>query len=139
MYDVHNELKFSNQSDHFKLSIPATTVSVCEGKKSRGIHMAGLICLWDSGASDSMIKKLYVRKLLEKFRKNKQEYDTAAGIYTSNYEIKIDFMLAEFSTKKLITHRFHVNDKQKCSDIGYDMIIGQDLMTKIGLGSCFKR
>ena len=48
-------------------------------------------------------------------------------------------MLTEFSTSKLITHRFHFNDKQKGADIGYDMIISQDIMTKIGLGSCFKR
>ena len=118
MYDVHNKLKFSNQSNNFKLPTPVTTISVCKGKNLRGIHVSGLTCLWDSGASDSMIKKSYVRKLQEKFRKNKQEYDTAAGIYTSNYDVKVDFMLTEFSTSKLITHRFHVGDEQKGADIG---------------------
>ena len=69
MYDIHNELKFSAQSDNFKLPIPITTLRVCKGKKLRGIHVTGLTCLWDSGASDSMIKKLMIinfEKSLEK-------------------------------------------------------------------------
>ena len=48
-------------------------------------------------------------------------------------------MLTEFSTRKLITHHFHVDDEQKGADIGYNMIIGLDFMTKIGLGDFFKR
>ena len=47
-------------------------------------------------------------------------------------------MLTDFSTSKFITHRFHVDDKQKGADIGYDMIIVRDIMTEILLGACFK-
>ena len=44
-----------------------------------------------------------------------------------------------FSSSKIINHRFHVaNDKGK-SGIGYDMIIGRDLMVQLGLTDDFKR
>ena len=73
MYDVHNELKFSNQIDTVKLPIPVTTVSMCKGKKSCEIHMAGITCLWDSVTSDSMIKNctsVSFEKSLEKTNKS---------------------------------------------------------------------
>ena len=56
---------------------PILSVDIRKGKKARDIHVAGLSCLWDTGASDSMIKKSFVRKFQEDFRKNKQQYDTA--------------------------------------------------------------
>jgi hypothetical protein len=52
-----------------------------------------------------MVKKSFVRKFCEKFRKNKQEYDTAGGTYTSNYDVKIDFTMPEFSASKIINQR----------------------------------
>ena len=55
-------------------------------------------------------------------------YDTAAGKYTSHFDVKINFMMMAFSDSKILEHRFHANDEKAGSDIGYDMIIGCDLM-----------
>ena len=53
--------------------------------------------------------------------------------------IKVPFFMTEFSSINIISHRFHV-DKNECeSGIGYDMIIGYDLMVHIGLLCNFKR
>ena len=61
----NNELRFSSSNDidttkpfrNKELPIPVTTVDILEGnKKARKIHVAGLSCLWDGGASDSMVK-----------------------------------------------------------------------------------
>lgn len=69
-------------------------------------------CLWDSGACDSMIKKSYVHKFHNKFETKKQGYNTtAAGVYTSNHNVKINITpMLEFLTCKVIKHHFHIND-----------------------------
>ena len=86
-----------------------------------------------------MVKKSFVRKFREDFRKNKQQYDTAGGTYTSDYDVKINFTMPEFSASKIINQRFHVDNEEEDMNIGYDMIIGRDLMTKLGLITDYKR
>ena len=80
-----------------------------------------------------MIKKSFVRKFREDFCKNKQQYDTAGGTYTSDQDIRINFMMPKFSASKIINQRFHVDNEEEDMNIGYDMIIRRDLMTKLGL------
>ena len=64
------------------LTCPITSVDIRKGKKAREIHVAGLSCLWDTGASNSMVKKSFVRKFREKFRKiNKNMILPAARIH----------------------------------------------------------
>ena len=71
-------------------------------------------------------------------RSNKVEYSTATGSYFTMHVVKVPFCMPEFSSSKIILHRFYVyNDKGK-SGIGYDMIIGRDLMVQQGLLSEFK-
>ena len=54
------------------------------------------------------------------------------------HDVKVTFCMPEFSSSKIIEHQFHVkNDKGK-SGIGYDMIIGRDLMVQLGILSDFK-
>ena len=55
----NNELNFStNIVDTIKLPVPVGLVNILKGKKSCEIHVARLACLWESSASDSMIKKV---------------------------------------------------------------------------------
>ena len=42
------------------------------------------------------------------------------------------------SSSKIINNRFHVDNKKGESGIGYDMIIGRDLMVQLGLTADFK-
>ena len=96
-----NEIRFSSSNDidttiplrNKELPIPVTTVDILKGKKAREIHVAGLSCLWDGGASNNMVKISYVRKFRDKFKHNLQIYDTATGEYTSEYEVKINFTI----------------------------------------------
>ena len=95
----HNELTFQSTKGKEKsilLPCPIISVDIRKGKKARMIHVTGLSYLWDIGASDSMIKKLFVRKFREDFRKNRQQYDTAGSIYLSSYDVKINFKMIEF-------------------------------------------
>ena len=49
------------------------------------------------------------------------------------YAVKFPFCMLEFSGSKILEHCFHVdNDKGKLG-IGYEIIIGRDLMVQSGL------
>ena len=47
--------------------------------------------------------------------------------------------MTEFSISKIINHCFHVDNNKSESGIGYDMIIGRDLMVQLGLTEDFQR
>ena len=46
--------------------------------------------------------------------------------------------MLEFFSSKIVNNRFHVDNEKGESGIGYDMIIGRDLMVQLGLMANFK-
>ena len=72
-------------------------------------------------------------------RSNKVEHSTAAGVYCTAHDVKVPFCIPEFSSIKIINHRFHVDNDKYESGIGCVMIIGHDLMVQLGLTDDFKR
>ena len=66
-------------------------------------------------------------------RSNKVEYSTVAGLYFTTYDAKIHFCMPEFFSHKIILQRFCVENDSGELGIGYDRIIGQDLMLQLGL------
>jgi hypothetical protein len=93
--------------------------------------------LLDSGASDSIIRKRYVRHLKQKFKDNEIIYEVAGGDFSTNKEVKVRFSLPDFKDSKIITHKFQI-DESKDDGIGYDAIIGRDLMIAMGITLNFK-
>ena len=71
-------------------------------------------------------------------RYNKSDYSTATGVYCTSGDVKVSFYMPEFSSRKIINHRFHVDNDKGESGIGYDMIIGRDLMLHLDLKANFK-
>ena len=63
-------------------------------------------------------------------RSNKVEYRTAAVVYCTYHDVKLLFCMPEFSSSKIINHRFHVDNDKGESGIGYDMIIDRDQRSK---------
>ena len=115
------------------------TVSIQVRKKHGATDFSGLICLWDSGATNRMLKILHTKHYERKIQSNKVDYITTAGVYFTTHDVKVPFFMTEFSSSKIINHRFHI-DNDKCeSGIVYDMIIGRDLMVQLGLMANFNR
>ena len=56
-----------------KGKLPITLVNVLKGHNPKDIHVTGLICLWDSGAYHSVIRREFVRKFKRKFIYNLME------------------------------------------------------------------
>ena len=70
-------------------------------------------------------------------RSNKVEYITAVVMYCTTHDVKVPFCMPYFSSRKIMNYRFHVNNEKGKSDIGYDMIIGHNLMVQLGLTDDF--
>ena len=69
---------------------------------------------------------------------NKVEYITSAGLYFMTHDVKVPFCVPEFYISKIILHLFHFDSNEVKLGIGYDMIIGRDLMVQLGLLGDFK-
>ena len=70
---------------------------------------------------------------------NTLEYSTDAGLYYMRHAVKVPFCMPELSRSKIIDHLFHVKNNEGESGIGYDKIIGCDLMVQLGPSANFKR
>jgi hypothetical protein len=51
----------------------------------------------------------------------------------------LDFKFPELSTRKVVTWQAHVDDKTSGNEAAYDMIMGIDLMTAIGITVYFEQ
>ena len=91
----------------------------------------GLFLRFDSGASESFVRGKYVKHLKHKFVKCNDDYEIAGGTFTVNKEVKLRFSLPEFGSSKIITSKFKI-DTSTDSGIGYDTIIGGDILTAQG-------
>ena len=49
------------------------------------------------------------------------------------HNVKFPFNMTEFYSRKIVSNHFYVDKNQGESGIGYDMIIGRDLMVQLGL------
>ena len=114
------------------------TVSLRGGNKHRETIISGLTCMWDSGATGRIIKSLNTKNYERKMCSNKVEYITAIGPYCTTHDVKVQFWMPEFSSIKIILQLFHVDKNEGESGIGYDMIIGYNLMEQHWLFTNFK-
>jgi hypothetical protein len=61
------------------------------------------------------------------------KWKTLGGTFTTNYESLLDLKFPEISTSKVVMWQAHVDDKISSKEAVYDMIMGMDLMTYIGI------
>ena len=116
---------------------PTTFVNIRKGKQGRHIEWMGLFLLFDSGASESFVREKYVKHLKHKFVKCNDNYEIAGGTFTVDKEVKLRFSLPEFGSSKIITSKFKI-DSSTDNGIGYDMIIGRDILSILGIDISFK-
>ena len=55
------------------------------------------------------------------------------GNFTTNWKALVEFSFPELSRHRTVTAICHVDDKTKPEETPYDMIIGMDLMTELGI------
>ena len=94
---------------------------------------ASIRILLDSGASKSIIFKELAKKLRQK-KTSTTEWSTVAGTVRTDHKAKVQLKLSEFSEQKVIEWEFHTTDTK----FNYDMIIGRDLLSALGIIIDFK-
>jgi hypothetical protein len=92
------------------------------GKKRRTIRI-----LLDTGATGSFLTGKHTTKLRVK-QTPEGVWKTGNGTITTSKKVKAQFILPELYADRVIEHTFNVLD----TNIGYDMIIGTDLMSELG-------
>ena len=91
-------------------------------------------CLLDTGTSDTIVLRDFVRKGRAKSYKGQPTvWNTMGGNFITKQKALIDFKFPELENNKQITWICHVDDKTNRKTALYDMIVGMDLMTEIGI------
>ena len=136
MFDKYLNLALSRQT-----SVRATTQSTKRAKlahvmpitfgriqtklgtpKSKGIRI-----LFDSGSSQTHVKRSFVKKLQLR-NESVATWTMAAGQIKTNERCVVHFSLPEFSPTRTITWDMHVGT---LDNVLYDMIIGNDLLERL--------
>ena len=103
----------------------STTTTVASIKEPTGVPVR-LYVLLDTGCSNSLISNKclpYIKSL----KKSKSHYATAGGPYKTSRKGTVTFKLPEFSSSKEISWQMDI-DQGKLEELGYDMIMGRDLL-----------
>ena len=102
-----------------------TTTTVATVKSSTG-DTRELYVLLDTGCSSTILSNNYLNNV-KNIKKSKSHYSTAGGPYKTSSSATLTFKLPEFSMSKDITWQVDM-DSGKLEELGYDMIIGRDLL-----------
>jgi hypothetical protein len=111
--------------DLVPMVIGSMNVKHKESKKKVSLRI-----LLDSGASSSIIDRSFVPKRTLTTSSH-SKWKTLAGTVYTPYEGVVKFKLPEFFESRTIQHKVYVTDNM--STMNYDMIIGRDIMSKMGL------
>lgn len=65
-----------------------------------------------------------------------RKFATGSGQLKTKYQAEIKFTLPEFSNSKIINWKFYLTEDE---DLGYDMILGRDIMTQLGINLSFDK
>ena len=74
------------------------------------------------------MNQYYARKLRLKANRDTR-WTTTAGQFKTTYTTKVELSMPELHERRLIKHKFHITP----NEMGYNMIIGQDLMEELGI------
>ena len=91
--------------------------------------------LFDSGCGATLVNHEFLTKLKKKSSKD-TTWNTKAGSFNTNSKCKISFVLPEFHENRDITANVYV-DNSSNEDCKYDMIIGRDLLSALGIDLVF--
>ena len=106
--------------------IPYTTATVNTSLgKPRPVNVRVLL---DSGGSATIMRKSLAKKLRIK-RDKKTTWATLAGSVSTATVAKVQFKLPEFFEDRAVEYNVHLTETLK----NYDMIIGRDLLSKLGI------
>jgi hypothetical protein len=134
-YPFSKRIKLKHEPEDTQENIPVQyTADIIVEIKNRDGTVVPMRALLDTGTTCTIILREFVGKGRARTNTKKiKKWKTLGGTFTTNYESLLDFKFLELSTSKVVTWQAHVDDKTSSKEAAYDMIMGMDLMTSIGI------
>ena len=129
-----NELKMtSTPLAEVQEPTPVSYFSLLKKTKNRikTVH-EGLSVLFDSGSSHSMILQSLVTQQKWKALSNPMGFESCNGCFDLSHKTDVTMIFPELNAHRTVTWQCFIDDRSG-DDLGYDMIIGRDLMTALGI------
>jgi hypothetical protein len=140
----------NNSDDEFEIALPFSkriklddsnenkpkhyTADIIVEIKNRNGETVPIKALLDTGTTATIILREFVQKgRARTSTKRRTKWKTLGGNFTTKYESLLDFKFPELNTSKTVTWQAHVDEKTSSKEASYDMIIGMDMMTSIGI------
>ena len=97
-------------------------------------NLVPIRCLLDTGTSSSIVLRKFVAPGKAKgYKGHSTKWSTLGGIFRTKKKARLDFKFPELSTSKSVTWTCHVDEKTDPKQAAYDMILGMDLLTELGI------
>ena len=91
-------------------------------------------CLLDTGTSASILLRQFVKRGRAKsYKGHKTVWNTMGGNFQTHRKALVDFKFPQLSDSKSVTWIVHIDETTDPKKSLYDMIIGMDLMTELGI------
>ena len=101
----------------------------------QGTHKKAARILLDTGSSNSIILNDFVTDVTPTVAST---WMTKTGTMTTNGLTTAQLILPDFDVKRVIRWQFHVDSQNKISNSRYDIIIGRDLLSALGMVMDYK-
>jgi hypothetical protein len=102
--------------------------------EDRDGNIVPIRALLDTGTSATLLLRQFIKKGRAKgYIEENTSWMTLGGNFVTNRKAVVDFKFPELSTNKSVSWTVHVDHKSEQKTAAYDMIIGMDLMTDIGI------
>jgi hypothetical protein len=134
-YPFSKRMKLKHETEAAPEKKPVQyTADIIVKIKNRDGTVVPITALLDTGTTSTIILREFVGKVrAHNNTKKRPNWKTLGGTFTTIYESLLDFKFPEISTSKVMTWQAHVDDKTSSKEAAYDMIMGMDLMTSIGI------
>jgi hypothetical protein len=134
-YPLSKRIEIKHELEEAQENIPVQyTADIIVEIKNRYGTVVPMRALLDTGTTSTIILREFVGKVRARTNANKRtKWKTLGGTFTTNYESLLGFKFPEISTSKVVIWQAHVDDKTSSKEAAYDMIMGMDLMTSIGI------
>jgi hypothetical protein len=134
-YPFSKRIKLKHEPEKAQENVPVQyTADIIVEIKNRDGTVVPMRALLDTVTTSTFVLRKFVGKCRARTNTRKiTKWKTLGGTFTTNYESPLDFKFPEISTSKVVTWQAHVDDKTSSKEAAYDMIMGMDLMTSIGI------
>ena len=125
---------FNREELHKKAKVGHYTAEIVVEILDRNNKLVPMRALLDTGTTSTIVLRDYVKKgRASGYSGHKTLWKTMGGNFSTKKKALLDFKFPELNTDKKITWVCHVDEKTEKEHALYDMIIGMDLMTAIGV------